>query len=76
LRLSATYTLIHAFLTKHSHTKAAQAVKTAAKGVVILRDDVNVDVDGPHLQEIIEQWKASQTRAKSSCVLFFISFDT
>ncbi|KIM79595.1 hypothetical protein PILCRDRAFT_549464 [Piloderma croceum F 1598] len=54
--LAATYTLIHAFLTKRSHTKVALALKKAARDVVILKDDV--DVDGPQLDEIIKQWKA------------------
>ena len=53
--VAAIYTLIHAFLTKHSHTKAAQAVKKAAKEVVILKDDI--DIEGPQLDEIIAQWK-------------------
>jgi hypothetical protein len=52
---AAIYTLIHAFLTKNSHTKAAQAVKKAAKEVVILQDEI--DIEGPQLDEIIAQWK-------------------
>lgn len=66
--LSAIYTLIHAFLTKNSHTKAAQAVKKAAKEVVILKDDI--DIEGPQLDEIILQWKLLTT---PSCV-FTITF--
>lgn len=63
----ATYTLIHAFLTKHSHAKAAEAVKKAAKAVVVLKDDIKVE--GPQLDEIIEQWKQiSQKKSKQSCV--------
>ena len=54
--LAAIYTLIHAFLSKHSHRKAAQAVKKAAKEIVILKDDI--DIEGPHLDEIIAQWKS------------------
>jgi hypothetical protein len=54
--LPAIYTLIHAFLTKQSHTKAALAVKKAAKEVVILKDDI--DIEGPQLDEIITQWKS------------------
>ena len=65
--LQATYTLIHAFLSKHSHAKAAEAVKKAAKEVVVLKDDIKVD--GPQLDEIIEQWKQiSQKNVKKSCV--------
>jgi hypothetical protein len=56
LSTPATYTLIHAFLTKRSHTKVALALKKAARDVVVLKDDV--DVDGPHLDEIVKQWKA------------------
>ena len=52
---AAIYILIHAFLSKHSHTKAAQAVKKAAKEIVILKDDI--DIEGPQLDEIIAQWK-------------------
>lgn len=52
---AAIYTLIHAFLSKRSHTKAALAVKKAAKEIVILKDDI--DIDGPQLDEIIAQWK-------------------
>ena len=64
--LSATYALIHAFLTKYSHTKAAQAVKKAAKEVVILKDDV--EIEGPQLDEIISQWKLLVANKPSSCV--------
>ncbi|KAF8809114.1 hypothetical protein BYT27DRAFT_7136775 [Phlegmacium glaucopus] len=62
--LASTYTLIHAFLTKHSHTKAAQAVKKAAKEVVILKDDI--DIEGPQLDEIICQWKSLVATKASS----------
>ena len=61
---AAIYTLIHAFLTKHSHTKAAQAVKKAAKEVVILKDDI--DIEGPQLDEIIAQWKSLKASLCSS----------
>jgi hypothetical protein len=53
--LAATYTLIHSFLTRRAHSKAAQALKKAAKEFVILKDDI--DVDGPQLDDIIQQWK-------------------
>lgn len=62
--LSATYTLIHAFLTKQLHTKAAQAVKKAAKEVVVLRDDIKLE--GPQLDEIIKQWKSDSQKKESS----------
>ncbi|KAG7092929.1 hypothetical protein E1B28_009234 [Marasmius oreades] len=53
--LATTYTLIHAFLTKHSHSKAADALKKAARGVVVLKD--GIETEGPQLDEIIQQWK-------------------
>lgn len=61
---TATYTLIHAFLTKQSHIKAAQAVKKAAKEVVILKDDV--ELEGPQLDEIIRDWKAASQKKEES----------
>ena len=67
---TATYTLIHAFLTKHSHTKAAQAVKKAAKEVVILKD--GVEIEGPQLDEIIVEWKLLVAK---KCVTFAFSND-
>ena len=63
---SAIYTLIHAFLSKHSHTKAAQAVKKAAKEVVILKDDI--DIEGPQLDEIIAQWKLLKASSRKASV--------
>ncbi|KAK7040870.1 jun-like transcription factor [Paramarasmius palmivorus] len=54
--LATTYTLIHAFLTKRSHSKAADALKKAAKDVVILKD--GIATEGPQLDEIIQQWKS------------------
>jgi len=64
--LSATYTLIHAFLTKQLHTKAAQAVKRAAKEVVVLKD--GIELEGPQLDEIIKQWtrKSASQKKESS----------
>jgi len=62
--LASTYTLIHAFLTKHSHTKAAQAVKKAVKEVVILKD--GVEIEGPQLDEIIVEWKLLVANKKST----------
>ncbi|KIL69971.1 hypothetical protein M378DRAFT_68989, partial [Amanita muscaria Koide BX008] len=54
----ATYTLIYTFLTKRSHTKAAEAVKKAAKDVVVLKGELIQD--GPTLDEIIREWKGRQ----------------
>ena len=59
----ATYTLIYSFLRKQSHTKAAEAVKKAAKDVVVLKDDI--DVDGTTLVEIIQSWKADEAAKKA-----------
>ena len=81
--VAAIYTLIHAFLTKHSHSKAAQAVKKAAKEVVILKDDI--DLEGPQLDEIIAQWKllkassqkastdSSTSESDSECMSSFVN---
>ncbi|KAH7914009.1 hypothetical protein BJ138DRAFT_503853 [Hygrophoropsis aurantiaca] len=54
--LAATYTLVYTFLKNRSHTKAADALKKAAKDVVILKDDI--DSSSPPLNDIIEEWKA------------------
>ncbi|KAF9261427.1 hypothetical protein L218DRAFT_1001704 [Marasmius fiardii PR-910] len=62
--LATTYTLIHAFLTKRSHSKAAEALKKAAKEVVILKD--GIAVEGPQLDEIIQQWKAMTAKNDDS----------
>lgn len=67
----ATYTLIHAFLSKREHTKAAQALKKAVKDIVTLEEDATVD--GPQLDEIIQQWKTLSTKkavSKDSQVSF------
>lgn len=58
--IAKTYTLIYSFLKKQSHVKAAKAVKKAAKGVVVLRDDV--EVDGPQLDEIVNEWEAQRKK--------------
>ena len=58
--------MIHAFLTKQLHTKAAQAVKRAAKEVVVLKDDI--ELEGPQLDEIIKQWKSDSQKKESSWV--------
>jgi hypothetical protein len=55
---SATYTLIHSFLVKQSHTKVAQALQKAVKDIGVLKDDI--DAQGPQLNDIIRLWKASQ----------------
>jgi hypothetical protein len=66
LRVSrlATYTLIHAFLVKRSHTKVALVLKKAVKDVVILKDDI--DIEGPQLDEIVKQWKAFDAKKDHS----------
>jgi hypothetical protein len=70
--LPATYTLIHSFLKKHSHDKAAQALRKAVKGVVTITEDTKTD--GPQLDEILKQWKELSTSslkaasAVSTCV--------
>lgn len=60
VRCLATYTLIHAFLTKRSHTKAAEALKKAAKEFVILKDDITPE--GPQIEEIITEWKSRHSK--------------
>lgn len=60
----ATYTLIYSFLKKQSHSKAAEAVKNAAKEFVVLKDSIKVD--GPSLDEVVKTWKA--LTVASSCV--------
>lgn len=51
---TATYSLIHSFLTERSHFKAAEAVKKAVKGVIVIQSG---DQDGPTLPTILSQWK-------------------
>jgi hypothetical protein len=53
-------------LKTQAHTKAAIAVKKAAKDVVELKDDM--EVDGTSLDEVVKSWKATQSskNAKSS----------
>ena len=60
----ATYALIHSFLLKKSHTKVAQALKKAAKDIVILKDDVTLD--GTELEDIILEWKNRHQQDDSS----------
>ncbi len=56
---SATYALIYSFLTKQSHKKAAEAVKQAAKDIVVLKDGT-APVDAS-LDEIVKKWKTLST---------------
>ena len=42
---------------KRSHTKAAHAVKKAAKDIITLDDAV---VEGPQLDTIVEEWRRSR----------------
>ena len=58
-----TYTLIYSFLKKRSHPKAAEAVKRAAKGVVVLRDDI--EHRGLELDEIVNEWRTRQIKKVS-----------
>ena len=54
--LLGTYTLIHAFLLKHAHIKAARALKKSVKGSLILKDDTILE--GPSLDDIIRSWNS------------------
>lgn len=58
--LAKTYTLIHAFLRQHSHYQLARALKKAAKDVVALKDDVNLE--GPFLDVIIKEWQEGRVK--------------
>ena len=65
---TATYSLIYSFLTERSHFKAAEAVKKAAKDMVIVKGHQ----DGPTLPVIVNQWKKFTTergKETSPCVL-------
>jgi hypothetical protein len=53
---SATYKLIHAFLVKRGHSKAALSVKKAAKGILDVLD--NSLMEGPYLEDIVRQWQS------------------
>lgn len=64
--IAKTYTLIYSFLKKRSHPKAAEAVKRAAKGVVVLRDDI--EHRGPELDEIVNEWRTRQIKKVSFAV--------
>lgn len=52
--LIATYSLVYSFLTERSHFKAAEAVKKAAKDVIVIKGGGQ---DGPTLPVIVKQWK-------------------
>jgi hypothetical protein len=56
--LAVTYSLIYAFLKKQAQTKAADAVKKAARNIIVLKDDLQLE--GPQLDEIVKQWKELQ----------------
>ncbi|KAK2466730.1 hypothetical protein APHAL10511_000988 [Amanita phalloides] len=62
--LPTTYNLIYTFLTKHDHIKAAQALKKAAKHVVVLKDGLLSD--GPSLDQIVQEWKEFKAHASAS----------
>lgn len=62
-RSQVTYSLIYAFLRKQAHTKAADAVKKAARNIIVLKDDLQLE--GPHLDEIVKQWKELQAAGSS-----------
>ncbi|KAJ8583743.1 hypothetical protein M405DRAFT_828055 [Rhizopogon salebrosus TDB-379] len=62
--LAVTYSLIYAFLKKQAQTKAADAVKKAARNIIVLKDDLQLE--GPQLDEIVKQWKELQAAGSSS----------
>ncbi|OAX39372.1 hypothetical protein K503DRAFT_716593 [Rhizopogon vinicolor AM-OR11-026] len=64
VNIAVTYSLIYAFLKKQDQTKAADAVKKAARNIIVLRDDF--EFGGPHLDEIVKQWIDSQAAGSSS----------
>ncbi|KAG9318627.1 hypothetical protein JVU11DRAFT_720 [Chiua virens] len=60
---TATYGLIYRFLKQQSQNKAAEAVKKAARNIVVLRDDI--EQKGPPLEDIIGEWKQSKENTKA-----------
>lgn len=62
--VAVTYSLIYGFLKQQSQTKAADAVKKAARSVIVLKDDFKLE--GPPLDEIVKQWKESHAKDSSS----------
>jgi hypothetical protein len=63
--LVATYSFIYSFLSQHAHTKAAAAVKKAAKDIVELDEPI---LEGPTLDEIIGEWKDQKIAAAAAAV--------
>ncbi|KAG2364511.1 SRP40, C-terminal domain-containing protein [Suillus spraguei] len=62
--LAVTYSLIYVFLKQQSQTKAADAVKKAARNIIVLKDDLQLE--GSPLDEIVKQWKESRANNSSS----------
>ncbi|KAG1891470.1 hypothetical protein F4604DRAFT_1706515 [Suillus subluteus] len=62
--LAVTYSLIYVFLKQQSQTKAADAVKKAARNIIVLKDDLQLE--GLPLDEIVKQWKESRANDSSS----------
>ena len=54
-----TYALIYDFLSRRSHTKAAEAVKKAANGEVALGA---TSESNTKLEDIVKGWKGSQAK--------------
>lgn len=55
--LADTYALIYSFLAERSHLKAAEAVRKAAKGSIVITGSQ----DGPSLPLIVKQWRKFTT---------------
>lgn len=62
--LAVTYSLIYVFLKQQSQAKAADAVKKAARNIIVLKDDLQLE--GSPLDEIVRQWKESHANDSSS----------
>jgi hypothetical protein len=58
-----TYSLIYVFLKQQSQAKAADAVKKAARNIIVLKDDLQLE--GSPLDEIVRQWKESHANDSS-----------
>ena len=54
LCLLATYALVHSFLHRREHKKAAKYLKEAAKDIIELKDDDESEVP---LERIVREWK-------------------
>ena len=61
-----TYTLIHAFLRGNSHTKAADAVKKAAKDIPGFRESI-ADSEQT-IDSIVKQWRERKPEETPKCV--------